>query len=63
MSTLLIVPNVLSAAIHEAIIKALHGRPCSDEDRDHLYHQLLAHYDEHGTIPVFSLEAKGVVGE
>ena len=50
-----IVPNELRDQIHAAITKALEGRPVTDAERETLYQQLLAHYDEHGAIPDFSL--------
>ena len=58
MSHLVIVPNSLSDKIHAAIDKALDGRPCDDETREHLYGQLLSYFDEHGVIPDFELHAK-----
>lgn len=57
MSRLVIVPNSLRDQIHAAIDKALAGRPCDDETREHLYGQLLDYFDEHGTIPDFTLNA------
>lgn len=54
---LVIVPDWLSANINSAIDKALDGRPCGPFDRDMIFQQLLSHYDEHGTIPDFSLTA------
>ena len=52
---LVIVPNVVSEQIHAAIDKALGGRPCSDEERDSIYRQLLEYFDVHGVIPDFTL--------
>lgn len=58
---LVIVPNALSDAIHAAINKALDGRPCEPEEREDIYAAILAHYDEHGVIPDFTLTAKAEV--
>lgn len=58
MSGLVIVPSSLTQAIHTAIEKALNGRPCSDQDREGLFDQLLSYYDEHGVIPAFELKQK-----
>jgi hypothetical protein len=55
---LLIVPNSLADAINAAIDKALDGRPCEADEREHIYNQLLLHFHEHGAIPDFSLKAK-----
>lgn len=55
--TLAIVPNVLRDVIQAAIDKALAGRPIEAEEREHVYHDLLAHFDEHGVIPDFDLKA------
>jgi len=56
MSRLVIVPNDLRDKIHTAIDEALGGRPCSNEDREILYGQLLDYFDEHGCIPDFDLK-------
>jgi len=53
---LVIVPDELREAVHAAIDKALNGRPCSGEERESIYGQLLWHYGEHGCIPEFALE-------
>jgi hypothetical protein len=59
--SLVIVPNALSDLINASIDRALAGRPCDDESRQHIFSGLLAHYDEHGTVPEITLteNAKG----
>ena len=60
---LVVVPDSLRDALYAAIEKALHGRPCTDQDRETLYGQLLAYYDEHGRIPEFELKQADAEGE
>ena len=52
---LCIVPERLRETLMAAIDKALNGRPCTDKDREILYGQLLAFFDQHGCIPEFTL--------
>ena len=61
--TLVIVPNDLQDALNRALGSALAGCPdvmCRDLEEieaicSALYDQLLAHYDEHGEIPDFTI--------
>lgn len=49
-----IVPNQLRDEIVRRLDAALPPE-ASDTDRDALYHQVLAYYDEHGVIPDFTI--------
>lgn len=51
----MIVPNVLSAAINRALDSAIAKCPDAAPDRDLFYERLLAYFNEHGEIPEFSL--------
>ena len=51
-----IVPNELRDAINVKLDAAIAACPDAVKDRDALYHQLLAYFDEHGEIPEFSLQ-------
>jgi hypothetical protein len=53
-----IVPDVLAAKINEAIDAALKMCPEAAIDRELFFNQLLAHYNEHGEIPSFSITKK-----
>ena len=53
---IVVVPNELHDCIRAAIVGALNGRPCSDDDREILYRQILSYFNEHGFIPDFSLK-------
>lgn len=53
-----IVPNSLRNAINAKLDAELAKCPDAEKDREYLYGQLLAHFDEHGEIPEFSLEKK-----
>jgi hypothetical protein len=55
MSHFVIVPEALRQAINDALDAALAACPDAARDRDHLYAQLLAFYDEHGYLPSFAL--------
>ncbi len=53
---LAIVPDCLRDAINAKIDEEIARlpealRPKAEECRDHLYHQLLSYFDEHGVIP------------
>ena len=50
-----IVPNVLRDSLYDAIDAALENCPDAVDERDDLYRQLLAYYNEHGRIPEFTL--------
>lgn len=54
---LVIVPDSLHDQINAAIDKALAGRPCDAETREHIYTTLLTYFDKHGKIPDFKLES------
>ena len=56
MSRFVIVPNSLRDAINGAIDKALvDAPPDAAKDRESFYAALLAYFDEHGTIPSFTI--------
>jgi hypothetical protein len=52
---MVIVPDALAAAINVKLDAAIAACPDAEKDRDALYGQLLAYFDEHGTVPEFSL--------
>jgi hypothetical protein len=52
---LVIVPDSLRLAINQALDEAIALQPCAAADRERLYDQLLAYFDEHGVIPLFTL--------
>lgn len=52
---LVIVPNSLRNAILTKIDEQLAEYPELASHRDDIYGRLLAYYDEHGTIPEFTL--------
>lgn len=56
MTEIYIVPNALSEAINKALNAAFEACPAAEKDREHLYNQLLEHFNEHGEIPSFSLQ-------
>lgn len=53
-----IVPNELSDAIYERIDKQLEKVPSLVDQREDIYHELLAYFNEHGVIPDFTLEKR-----
>ncbi len=54
--SIVIVPNVLRDAINARLDDALRDAPAEAvAEREHLYHQLLEYYDEHGVIPECSV--------
>lgn len=53
--TLVIVPNTLRDAIYEKVDSALVMSPEATPDRVVYFQQLLAHVDEFGTIPNFTI--------
>lgn len=55
MSQMVIVPDTLSAAINAKLDAAIAECPGAAPDRDALYHDLLAYFDEHGEVPDFTL--------
>jgi hypothetical protein len=55
---LVIVPNYVSDAINAAIDKALLDLPEAEKDREHFYDVLLAHFNDHGVIPEFTLHKR-----
>lgn len=50
-----VVHNHISDAINAAIDKALLDLPEAAKDREHFYDVLLAHFNDHGVIPEFTL--------
>lgn len=63
---LLIVPDSLRAAINARLDAALADAPDdAKSEREIFYQQLLAHFNEHGTIPDFTIglrEQNSVIG-
>ena len=54
---IVIVPNHVRDAINTALDKALANMPPeAQQDREHYYRELLAYFNEHGTIPDFQIE-------
>lgn len=58
MSKLVIVPDSLRAAINARLDAAIAACPEAAADREALYGQLLAYFDEHGVIPDFTIARK-----
>lgn len=58
MSRTVIVYNDLRDAIYRAVDAALEKAPQFRPERESIYKDILAYYDEHGQIPDFHLEAK-----
>jgi hypothetical protein len=56
MSGILIVPDALYDAIHEAITKAAKDNPEIEKDRDSLYRELLDVFNQFGYLPAFRIE-------
>lgn len=52
---MVIVPNELRDAINAKLDAAISKCPDAEQDREALYSQLLAYFDEHGEIPDFDL--------
>ena len=56
MSRIVIVPNSLRDRINAALDVALADAPdATPDDREALYHQLLAFYDQNGYVPDFTV--------
>lgn len=53
-----IVPDFVHEAIKSALDKELAIFPEAEKERGQLYNQLLDYYNEHGTIPDFSINKK-----
>ena len=53
---LVIIPDSLRKAIMAKLDAAIAMEPAAEKDRDALYQQLLAYFNEHGTIPDFTLK-------
>ena len=51
-----IVPNEIRDAINTKLDAEIVKHPNAEKERDALYHQLLAYFNEHGVIPDFSLK-------
>lgn len=54
---IVLVPDYIERMINDAIDKALDGRPIDPEERKVVYSVILNHFDHHGTIPEFQLNA------
>jgi hypothetical protein len=52
---LVIVPNELSEAIYQKVDAQLELVPQLKDQRENIYSDLLAYFDEHGTIPDFTI--------
>ena len=50
-----IVPDALADTINAKLDEAFKDCPDAERDREHLYSQLLTHFDEFGVVPEFSL--------
>lgn len=55
-----LVPNELREEIYRRVDEALKEHPAAVTDREHFYNALLAHFDEHGEIPEFSIQPKEI---
>ncbi len=53
---IVVVPNALRDAINDVLDRAIAECPGAATERDALYEQLLAYFDEHGVIPDFTIE-------
>jgi hypothetical protein len=56
MSGFIVVPDALYNAIHKRLDEEFQKFPDAEKDRDHLYHQILEFFSEHGFLPEFTLE-------
>jgi hypothetical protein len=54
----MIVPNWLRDTINAKLDTAFLTCPEAEKDRDILYNQMLAYFDEHGEVPDFKLVKK-----
>jgi hypothetical protein len=52
-----IVPNWLRDELYARLDAQIEQCPQALPDREEIYHRLLRHFDEHGTIPDFELTA------
>jgi hypothetical protein len=52
-----IVPDYIADQINAKLDAAFELCPDAAKDREHLYGQLIAYFDEHGRVPDFSLAA------
>jgi hypothetical protein len=52
---LVIVPDSLRHAIDAKLDAAIAACPGAEKDRDALYSQLLAYFNEHGVVPDFTI--------
>lgn len=52
---LVVVPDSLRNAINEKLDAAIAVCPDAEKDREVLYGQLLAYFNEHGVVPDFTL--------
>ena len=52
---IVVVPNYIADEINAKLDAVISGCPDAAKDRDHLYHQLLGYFYEHGVVPDFTL--------
>ena len=52
---LVVVPDSLRDAINRKLDAALRELPDAEAERDHLYHQLLDYFYDHGALPEFTV--------
>ena len=55
MTRMVIVPNALRDEIYRAVDAALERAPQFQPEREAIYRDILAYYDEHGVVPDFDL--------
>jgi hypothetical protein len=55
---MVIVPNVVRDAINQALDSTIAECPEAAPDREKFYTLLLAYFNDHGTIPEFSIEKR-----
>lgn len=61
--SLVIVPDSLRAAIYAKVDAAIKECPDAAADRELFYRELLSHYNEHGSIPDFTLAKRDTASE
>ena len=55
---MVIVPNHLSDLIYEKVDAQIALHPDASPDRDYYYRILLAHFNDHGYVPDFTLQKR-----
>ncbi len=58
MFKMVIVPNSVRDAINDKLDAAIAMCPDAEKDREIIYKELLAYFDEHGIVPNFQLTEK-----